>query len=359
MQTEDGRSSRDGAGATPTEPMVVRAARKAGGHMPGRSRSSHSPSAKGTFGAGAASLAVVGLLVGGVLGGVLTYLFAGDGGNQGSPGEPDVALADFEERVAAIDTRLDTVLERSETLVQRLESIEPAAGGGDAEDGTLAAIETQAEAVEDRVLAMLARSDLAMRQLAELDTLRASEIARLESLRMPAWRGGGDYAEADARILEMMAGSGALDATLDVLKDAPGTVAAAATAEGGGLREGGAAGADDEILRMVGGEAGLLGALDTLDRLRERMAEALSTREPAAMELRALGGMERTLRALLIYVEAVAAELAAGDGAAAAVPLPNVPELGELEGDDALLEEVRQLMAQTSALHAALNEADG
>jgi hypothetical protein len=359
MQHEDGRSPHDDAAATDAEPMVVRAARKAARQLVGDTHPKRAAASGDGWGLGAPPLAVAGLLVGLVLGGLTTLLVGGAIGRGESPDATAAGLAAFEDRVAAVDARLVDALERSETLLERLEAIEAGAAGDAAETGALAAIEAQAEAVEDRVLAMLARSDLAMRQLAELDTLRASEIARLESLRMPAWRGGAGDDEVDARILEMMAGGGALEATLDVLKDAPGTVTTAALSTGGPPAAEAPGAADDAILRMVGGEAGLLGALDTLDRLRERMADALSSRDPAAGELRALGGMERTLRELLLYVEQVDAELAAGDGAAAAVPLPSVPELAELEGDDGLLEEVRRLVARTSALHAALNAAEG
>jgi hypothetical protein len=146
------------------------------------------------------------------------------------------------------------------------------------------------------------------------------------------------------------------------LKEAPGVVTAAALPpeEVAASRPGGEVAADAAILAMVGGEQGLLGALDTLDRLRQRVAGVLSTQDPTAMELRALGSMERTLRALVLYLEQVATELDGGGvavGPAAAVPFPAVPELVELEGEDELVAEVRQLVERTSEVHAALDAA--
>ncbi|MFW5833693.1 MAG: hypothetical protein ACOCYE_06310, partial [Pseudomonadota bacterium] len=143
-----------------------------------------------------------------------------------------------------------------------------------------------------------------------------------------------------------------LDETLEALKDAPGIVAAA-TQPTFAATTVDAWNADAAILAMVGGERGLMDALDTLDRLRGRVAGVLAARDPAAVERRMLGSMERTLRELLLYVEQVTNT----GGDAADIPFPTVPELTEVTADAPLGPLVQSLVDETRSLHASLKEA--
>jgi hypothetical protein len=231
-------------------------------------------------------------------------------------------------------------------------TVAPAAAPPAAEQAaaSLADLGEQAEAVEARLLAMLETSNLAMQQLAELDELRDAQIRRMEQTRLPAWTtvGGAEGATAEARILEMLIATGALDATLETVKDPASVVTATAVADEPATSE-------RSILAMVGGERGLLGTLDTLDQLRARVAGSLAEIDPAAVELRNLGALERALRGLLVYVDQVEGELAAPSPAVAAVPMPTFADAGAIEGDDPLVEEARALLDRAAALHAQAN----
>lgn len=229
----------------------------------------------------------------------------------------------------------------------------PAAGGraGPQEDaaGGEALSETAAD-IEARLLSMLEQSDLAMRQLAQLDTLRTAQIRRLEAARMPAWASADGADTAERRILDMMLAGGALDA-LELPGQATG--AAVRAAADASVDTGGDAGsADARILAMVGSERGLLGTLDTLDELRAQVAADLATVDPTAAELRRLAALERALRRLRVYLVQVETELAGPTPrAAVAVPLPVLDDVVARGDESPLGAEVVALIERTRDLH--------
>ncbi|TVQ36444.1 MAG: hypothetical protein EA356_05570 [Geminicoccaceae bacterium] len=82
----------------------------------------------------------------------------------------------------------------------------------------------------------------------------------------------------------------------------------------------------------------------------------LAAQDPVALELRALGSVERSLRELLTYVEQVATILdtSADTAAARTLTLPTVPELAELADTDPLLIRVQALVRETEDLQQAV-----
>ncbi len=194
----------------------------------------------------------------------------------------------------------------------------------------LETIEARAAEVEERVLAMLAESALALRQIEELDRLRASAIDELSVVGR----------DPESLIIDMIAASGALETSLAGLQ------ALAPSGDGTGR--------PPPVPEQPLGAFDPSRALDELHAVDAARADVLAfladnTSGDKGDALRRIGETERALNLLAAYVDQVVRAIELGDaGELQPPPLDELEQVGDATVGGVPL---REMVARAEALH--------